>query len=146
MRFLFTRKKLASIIAQIFANAPACQAEEHVEEIEVQGAQVVHIDIDFLNEQASGDAEVRQEFLDMFLASYGEIKASLDQAKADGDSDLWQGAMHRLKGLCANLGVQHLNQIAMNFEHDFDHAEEALLKIENEIEEIKSEIDRIAHG
>lgn len=101
----------------------------------------VTMDMEHLRQYLTGDPEEEKEIIAMFGEVSEDTIAELRGLLADGQSDAWKKAAHKLKGAAANFGANALSKACHDAE--LNHAlpigekEKMLAAIERCYEEVK---------
>lgn len=85
---------------------------EDVVEIEEDDDKEFTIDLTMLETFTGGDAAIRKEFIDLYLAQSEENIVSLRDNCVDGYNEEWSETAHQLKGGSANIGATKLVEYA----------------------------------
>ena len=97
----------------------------------------------FALEQASDDAELLQELIDLFHDSSASDLAKIKQGAARGDAAMMGDASHSIKGAAASLGIESIRAVTAELEEagrsgDLDGAKKLLPHLESLLLQFKS--------
>ena len=97
------------------------------------------IDLAFLKEITTNDADFENEIFALFLDSANETFKQLEESLSTGNQDLWLSSVHSFKGACASIGAFYLADIA---EYAQNHPQESKEKKEKIFSNINQEFER----
>lgn len=94
-------------------------------------------------ERTGGDRDFLHELIHMFFEDFEDKRPRLEAAVETGNAELIRDLSHNLKGSAANLSLVRLQQALYVMEmtgreKDLDGARDALPRVRNEYDEMKS--------
>ena len=102
------------------------------------------IDLDQIRQFTDGDYEEEKEFFGVYLDQAQECISGLGRALLEGNNSQYEGLAHKLKGMSANIGANHIASLCKQAELDFEKTsadkEKMLEKIKSEFLNIESYI------
>jgi len=98
------------------------------------------VDLSFLETYTLGNAQLRDEVLESFLAH----APTLLRAATANTPDAWYRAMHGLKGSARGIGARCLGTLAEHAEAQAAHVADDPVKQATHLVQIEAELDRIA--
>jgi CheY-like chemotaxis protein/signal transduction histidine kinase/HPt (histidine-containing phosphotransfer) domain-containing protein len=143
------RDELVSVLSAYLGLEESSSPDDPIEDWDVEEAMAVlqdhnevPVDLDRLEEVTAGDAELRQELIDIFMADTEERFLVLESAIAGKNGEELNRTAHSIKGSSANMGAAALQALAyeleaMGSENRFEEAPELFSSLKNEFEVVK---------